>query len=83
MTLLLLQIFNEMLPQWSKNHVQTGLPGYQEEDPFDAGTLVLFLKRISAEMLMKANEYLLRHKIITILRHLMVVRVRRKKIKGP
>lgn len=39
-----------------------GLPGYQEEAPFDAGTLVLFRKRISAEMLMEANEYLLAHK---------------------
>ena len=39
-----------------------GLPGYQEEAPFDASTLVLFRKRISAEMLMEANEYLLVHK---------------------
>ena len=39
-----------------------GLPGYQEESPFDASTLVLFRKRISAEMLMRANEYLLGHK---------------------
>jgi len=39
-----------------------GLPGYQEEAPFDAGTLVLLRKRISAEMLMEANEYLLAHK---------------------
>ena len=39
-----------------------GLPGYQEEAPFDASTLVLFRKRISAEMLMKANEYLLGRK---------------------
>lgn len=30
-----------------------GLPGYQEEAPFDASTLVLFRKRISAEMLME------------------------------
>ncbi len=30
-----------------------GLPGYQEEKPFDASTLVDFRKRISAEMLMK------------------------------
>ena len=29
---------------------------------FDASTLVLFRKRISAEMLMEANEYLLDHK---------------------
>lgn len=39
-----------------------GLPGYQEEAPFDASTLVLFRKRISAEMLMEANEYLLTRK---------------------
>ena len=39
-----------------------GLPGFQEEAPFDASTLVLFRKRISAEMLMEANEYLLDHK---------------------
>ncbi len=39
-----------------------GLPGYQEKAPFDASTLVLFRKRISAEMLMEANEYLLAHK---------------------
>ena len=36
-----------------------GLPGYQETSPFDASTLVLFRKRISAKMLMEANEYLL------------------------
>ncbi len=39
-----------------------GLPGYQEKAPFDASTLVLFRKRISAELLMEANEYLLAHK---------------------
>ena len=39
-----------------------GLPGYQEKAPFDASTLVLFRKRISAEMLMEVNEYLLVHK---------------------
>ena len=39
-----------------------GLPGYQEEAPFDAGTLVLFRKRIFAEMLTEVNEYLLAHK---------------------
>lgn len=31
-----------------------GLPGYQEEAPLDASTLVLFCKRITAEMLMEA-----------------------------
>lgn len=36
-----------------------GLPGYQENPPFDASTLVLFRKRINARMLMEANEYLL------------------------
>ena len=36
-----------------------GLPGYQDTPPFDASTLVLFRKRISAKMLMEANEYLL------------------------
>ncbi len=39
-----------------------GLPGYQEAPPFDASTLVDFRKRISAEMLMEANEYLLGHR---------------------
>jgi len=33
-----------------------GLPGFQEEAPFDASTLFFFRKRISAEMLMEANE---------------------------
>lgn len=39
-----------------------GLPGYQDTPPFDAGTLVLFRKRITANMLCEANEYLLSHK---------------------
>lgn len=39
-----------------------GLPGFREEAPFDASTLVLFRKRISAEMLMEVNEYVLSHK---------------------
>ena len=39
-----------------------GFSGYQEEALFEASTLVLFRKRISAEMLMEANEYLLAHK---------------------
>ena len=39
-----------------------GLPGFREEAPFDASTLVLFRKRISAEMLMEVNEHLLAHK---------------------
>ena len=36
-----------------------GLPGYQEEPPFDASTLVLFRKRINAQMIAEANEYIL------------------------
>lgn len=39
-----------------------GLPGYQDTPPFDASTLVLFRKRITADMLREANEYLLAHK---------------------
>ena len=39
-----------------------GLPGFREETPFDASTLVLFRKRISAEMLMEVNGYFLAHK---------------------
>ncbi len=40
----------------------SGFPDNQEEAPFDASTLVLFRTRITAEMLMEANEYLLAHK---------------------
>ena len=36
-----------------------GLPGYREEAPFDASTLVLFRKRINAQMIAEANEYIL------------------------
>ena len=36
-----------------------GLPGYREEPPFDASTLVLFRKRITMDMIMEANEYIL------------------------
>lgn len=39
-----------------------GLPGYQDTPPFDASTLVLFRKRITADMLCEANEYLLVHR---------------------
>ena len=49
-----------------------GLPGFREEAPFDASTLVLFRKRISAEMLMEVNEIFLRIRMMTkmtILRH--------------
>lgn len=37
-----------------------GLPGYQGEKPFDSSTLVLFRKRITAEIMIEANECLLR-----------------------
>lgn len=36
--------------------------GFREETPFDASTLVLFCKRISAKMLREVNEYHLSHK---------------------
>lgn len=36
-----------------------GLPGYQEEQPIDATTLVLFRKRLKADIIMEANEYIL------------------------
>ena len=36
--------------------------GFREEAPFDASTLVLFRKRILAEVLIEANEYLLDYK---------------------
>ena len=39
-----------------------GLPGYQEDPPFDASTLVLFRKRITIDMLMEVNEYILAEK---------------------
>lgn len=39
-----------------------GLEGYQDTPPFDASTLVLFRKRITADMLNEVNEYLLAHK---------------------
>ena len=39
-----------------------GLPGYQDIPPFDASTLVLFRKRITADMLCEANEYFPAHK---------------------
>ncbi len=34
-----------------------GLPGYQNTPPFDASTLVLFRKRITADMLNEASGY--------------------------
>jgi IS5 family transposase len=36
-----------------------GLPGYQEEPPIDASTLVLFRKRLKPDIIMEANEYML------------------------
>lgn len=36
-----------------------GLPGYQEEPPIEASVLVLFRKRISMDLTMEANEYML------------------------
>lgn len=38
-----------------------GLPGYREEPPFDASTLVLFRKRLTHEIIMEANAYMLDH----------------------
>ena len=36
-----------------------GLPGFQEEPPFDASTLVLFRKRLDEQILMEANNYMI------------------------
>lgn len=36
-----------------------GLPGYQEDPPIDASTLVLFRKRLKTDVIMEANEYML------------------------
>jgi IS5 family transposase len=36
-----------------------GLPGYQEEPPIDASTLVLFRKRLKMDIIAEANEYML------------------------
>lgn len=35
------------------------LPGYQEEPPIDASTLVLFRKHLKMDVIMEANEYML------------------------
>ena len=35
-----------------------GLPGYQDEPPFDASTLVLFRKRLDVDAIMDANAYM-------------------------
>ena len=50
----------------SDNKVLVLLPGFREEASFDASTLVLFRKRISAEMLMEVNECLLAHNLTII-----------------
>ena len=36
-----------------------GLPGYQKEPPIEPSVLVLFRKRITMEMIMEANEYMI------------------------
>ena len=36
-----------------------GLPGYQEEPPIDASTLVLFRKRLKMDAITEANDYML------------------------
>lgn len=36
-----------------------GLPGYQEDPPIDASTLVLFRKRLKMDIITEANEYIL------------------------
>ena len=36
-----------------------GLPGYHEEPPIDASTLVLFRKRLKMDVIMETNEYML------------------------
>lgn len=52
----------ELVEQITENPYQQyfiGLSGYQEEPPFDSSTLVLFRKRINAQMIAEANEYML------------------------
>lgn len=53
---------------------------FQEEAPFDASTLVLFRKRISAEMLMEVNEYLLDHKNISYPQDISLLSEAREKL---
>jgi hypothetical protein len=55
----------ELVAQFTENpYLQyfIGLPGYQETPPFDSGTLVLFRKRITMDMIMEANDYILSRK---------------------
>ena len=51
----------EMLTESPYFQYFIGLPGYQQEPPFEASLMVSFRKRISADTLMEANEYLLRN----------------------
>ena len=65
-----------------------GLPGYQEDPPFDASTLVLFRKRITIDMLMEVNEYILTEKKAMSSHRLPVllgtaVTRRNREIRGP
>jgi len=39
-----------------------GLPGYQEEEPFEASVLVAFRKRLSPEIIAEANEHIINSK---------------------
>ena len=39
-----------------------GLPGYQDEPPFDPSTLVLFRKRLDVDAIMDANAYMFDNK---------------------
>jgi len=52
----------EMLTESPYFQYFIGLPGYQQEPPIEASVLVLFRKRISMEMIMEANEYMLSDK---------------------
>jgi len=42
-----------------------GLPGYQEEEPFEASVLVSFRKRLTAEIIAEANEYIINPNKVT------------------
>ena len=43
-----------------------GLPGYQEEEPFEASVLVSFRKRLTAEIIAEANEYIINPQKATV-----------------
>lgn len=52
----------ELVEQLTENpyyQYSIGLPGYQEEPPVDASTLVFFRKRLKMDVIMEANEYML------------------------